>query len=393
MKPKRYGSGAATERTPGARKSGNGKPAKQGRFVTRDGSRPRAGSDRSEYLLLSVWDVREASWQPRRVFDQLEGLAATIEGGRDAEALGVLEPILVRRVPDGYEVIDGERRLRACRLIAERRSEREFLIPARVFEVSERVAMLMGQAANLERDTPKPFEIALGYQRIRAAMLEEARGDGATVRAVAGLGRHGRTQVAEYLRIADALTREVLAEAGLVGPAGEPEFDQIARLTQTDLLAVAREPSATGRAAQLRGRVARFTGATPAPSSIVALTETSPEERRTQISTLGGLNLRVREPVQMLDPTVARDLAARELVPALLAIVDRACRGSDQPGFMAQIAEGHAVLVVPTDVESLTLAQLGRLRSELDAIRNRVQRSARFRRGRKTAGHAAVSSS
>lgn len=122
----------------------------------------------------------------------------------------------MRLLEDGtYKVIDGERRLRACRLLAERSPSQDYHVPARIFEVSERAAQLMGQTANVERDEPKAYEVALGYQNIREALRAEVGDAAARARGLAGLGRHAKSQVADYVRIADVLTPDVLVAAGL----------------------------------------------------------------------------------------------------------------------------------------------------------------------------------
>ena len=68
--------------------------------------------DTGRILFLPAEEIRPNPSQPRRVFDQegLEELAASIR------ALGILQPLTVRRGPEGWELVAGERRLRAARL-------------------------------------------------------------------------------------------------------------------------------------------------------------------------------------------------------------------------------------------------------------------------------------
>ena len=68
--------------------------------------------DSGRILFLPADEIRPNPSQPRRVFDQegLEELAASIR------ALGILQPLTVRRGPGGWELVAGERRLRAARL-------------------------------------------------------------------------------------------------------------------------------------------------------------------------------------------------------------------------------------------------------------------------------------
>src|SRR5438552_1361061 len=65
---------------------------------------------RTVLTLVPLCDVRPNPDQPRKHFDaeKLAELSASIK------AYGLLQPIIVRRVPDGYELLAGERRFRAA---------------------------------------------------------------------------------------------------------------------------------------------------------------------------------------------------------------------------------------------------------------------------------------
>lgn len=94
--------------------------------------------------------------QPRRFFDtvSLEELTASIE------EFGVLQPISVRRVRGGYELVAGERRFRAA--------ENAGLdtIPAIILNVDEKKSALLALLENLQRDDLSFFEIAESYQSL-----------------------------------------------------------------------------------------------------------------------------------------------------------------------------------------------------------------------------------
>lgn len=104
-------------------------------------------------------DVRSISpnpYQPRRAFqeDEIRGLAQSIEEH------GLLQPILVRPYEGGYQVVAGERRLRALQMLKRKR--------ARVIirEVEDREMAQIALVENLQRKDLNFFEEAVGYQTL-----------------------------------------------------------------------------------------------------------------------------------------------------------------------------------------------------------------------------------
>ncbi|MCP4435094.1 MAG: ParB/RepB/Spo0J family partition protein [Actinomycetia bacterium] len=94
--------------------------------------------------------------QPRRNFeeDSLSDLSASMK------ELGVLQPLLVRQVEDGYELIAGERRLRAAR-----RAGFE-TVPVVVREAEGVASLEQALVENLHRQDLNPLEEAAAYQRL-----------------------------------------------------------------------------------------------------------------------------------------------------------------------------------------------------------------------------------
>ena len=142
-----------TEVTVGRRRLGRGLEALLG--PTREDAE-RDGS----LVELAVVDIRPNPFQPRQDVDPaaLEELKASI---RQA---GLLQPIVVRPMPDGggYELIAGERRLRACQALGWER------IPAVKREVDDRTALTLALIENLQRDDLSPVDEARGYERLLA---------------------------------------------------------------------------------------------------------------------------------------------------------------------------------------------------------------------------------
>lgn len=135
-------------------------------------------------LEIALTQLQSNPLQPRRRFDQaaLEELASTIR------AHGVLTPVVVRRSPEGYQVVAGERRVRAARLAGLTR------IPAVIKEVSNAQALEMALVENLQREDLNPVEAAEAYCRL----TEEF---GLTQEEVAERVGRDRSSVANALRL------------------------------------------------------------------------------------------------------------------------------------------------------------------------------------------------
>lgn len=106
---------------------------------------------------LPVADIGANPFQPRSRFDDegIQELALSIK------ATGVLQPILVRRLgDDGYQLVAGERRLRAARVAGLVR------IPALVRDVSENEMMELALVENIQREDLNPIDEAKAYQSL-----------------------------------------------------------------------------------------------------------------------------------------------------------------------------------------------------------------------------------
>lgn len=115
---------------------------------------PPAGTSLRE---IPVAQIRANPYQPRAAFDE-EALAALAESIGE---LGVLQPILVRQVADSsYELIAGERRLRASQLAG------LTSVPALVRPVGDEASLQQALVENLLREDLNPLEEAAGYQQL-----------------------------------------------------------------------------------------------------------------------------------------------------------------------------------------------------------------------------------
>lgn len=105
---------------------------------------------------LPIHNIFPNPSQPRKYFDSssLDELTASIE------EFGVLQPITVRKIRGGYEIIAGERRYRAAE------SAGLDTIPAIIRNVDEKKSALLALLENLQRDDLSFFEIAESYQSL-----------------------------------------------------------------------------------------------------------------------------------------------------------------------------------------------------------------------------------
>lgn len=154
--------------------------------------------------LVGVDEIRVSDQQVRRSFapDGLRDLADSIREH------GLLQPVLVRRLPDGYQLIAGERRWRAARLAGLAR------IPALVREAeAAEDRLLLGLIENLQREDLNPLEEAQGIQTLveRHGLTHEE--------VAARLGRN-RVSITQSLRLLTATPAVQSAAAGGLISAG-----------------------------------------------------------------------------------------------------------------------------------------------------------------------------
>src|SRR5881397_2422471 len=144
-----------TETIAGRRRLGRGLEALLG--PTREEAE-REGS----LVELAIADIRPNPYQPRRDVDPtaLDELKASILKA------GLLQPVVVRAAPRdrpaGYELIAGERRLRACQQLGWER------IPAVQRDADDRTLLTLALIENLQRDDLSPVDEARGYERLIA---------------------------------------------------------------------------------------------------------------------------------------------------------------------------------------------------------------------------------
>ena len=109
-----------------------------------------------EVFELNINDIMPNRFQPREIFDEqaLNELALSIKEH------GVIQPIIVRKIGDKYEIIAGERRYRASKLAG------KTTIPALVRDIDDKETAKIALLENLQRSDLTPIEEAKTYQTI-----------------------------------------------------------------------------------------------------------------------------------------------------------------------------------------------------------------------------------
>ena len=212
---------------------------------------PRPTQGEPGVLELPVERIRRNPHQPRERFDdeRLGELAASIA------VHGVLQPIVVRALADGeYELVAGERRLRASRLAGLAQ------IPAIVRDTTGGEQLELALIENLQRADLNPMEAAFAYRELTQRF-------GLTHEAVARQVGKSRVAISNALRLLDLApeTRQAISEGGI----SEGHGRALAAITipelQRAVLAVVLEQGLSVRQTEELVRRKRDTAPAPRP--------------------------------------------------------------------------------------------------------------------------------
>ena len=157
-------------------------------------------SPEQRVLQLPAGEIRPNPMQPRKTFEErdLEDLAASIRSH------GILQPLTVRRTAAGWELVAGERRLRAARLAG------LASVPCLETEVDSRASALLALVENLQRKDLHYLEEAAAI----AAFLQQTGMTQEAVAAQLGMSPSALANKLRLLRLSPAC-RALLVEHGL----------------------------------------------------------------------------------------------------------------------------------------------------------------------------------
>jgi ParB family transcriptional regulator, chromosome partitioning protein len=177
--------------------------------------------------------IRPSGRQPRRSFPEagIKELAASIR------EVGILQPLVVRSTDGGFELIAGERRLRAAKEAGLDR------VPVLIRQAGDNESMELALVENLQREDLNPLETAAAYQTLM-------EGFGLTKEQLAHRLGKSRAAVTNTLRLAQLpdRIRTLLADGkltegharALLGLETEEQMAQLAQRIQAEKLSVRR---------------------------------------------------------------------------------------------------------------------------------------------------------
>lgn len=113
-------------------------------------------ADEDRVLYIDINDIKPNKDQPRKTFNEekLKNLANSIKEN------GVIQPLIIRKAQNGYELVAGERRWRAAR-IAEIKK-----VPCIIRDFDEKQNMIVAIIENMQRENLDPIEEALGLNEM-----------------------------------------------------------------------------------------------------------------------------------------------------------------------------------------------------------------------------------
>lgn len=176
---------------------------------------------------INLSKIKPNTYQPRTQFssEELQQLADSIKNN------GVISPIILRRINDGYEIIAGERRYRASALAGLTQ------IPAIIREVTNQEALALALIENIQRADLSIIEEANGYNRL----VNEFHFKHADIAAIANKSRAHITNLLRLLNLSSNLQQMLISKQLTMGHARA-----LLPLNQEQQLAVANKVTEQG---------------------------------------------------------------------------------------------------------------------------------------------------
>lgn len=151
---------------------------------------------------LPLGEITPNPWQPRRVFQEAK-LSELAESIREA---GLMQPIVVRRVENGYQIIAGERRWRAHKMLGLN------AIKAMVTECSDADMAVLALVENISRDDLSDYEVAMSIRRSEKEFPSRKR-----MAEALGLSRSGFYQYLAFDTLPEFMKKDLDLHPRIIG--------------------------------------------------------------------------------------------------------------------------------------------------------------------------------
>lgn len=151
---------------------------------------------------LPVTGIVPNPWQPRRIFNEAK-LAELAESIRE---VGLMQPIVVRRVESAYQIVAGERRWRAHKILGAE------YIKTVVIDCSDQDMIVLALVENMDRDDLTDYEVAISLRRSEKEFPSRKR-----LAEAVGLSRTGLYQFLAFENLPDFIKKDLDLQPTLLG--------------------------------------------------------------------------------------------------------------------------------------------------------------------------------
>ncbi|SAK79412.1 parB-like partition protein [Caballeronia hypogeia] len=150
---------------------------------------------------LAVSEIVPNPWQPRRVFNEAK-LSELAESIRE---VGLMQPVVVRRFESGYQIVAGERRWRAHKLVGLNS------IKAVVIESSDQDMAVLALVENVSRDDLTDYEISLSIRQTEMEFPNRTR-----LAEALGMSRQGLYRFLSYGTLPEFMRKDLDLQPALI---------------------------------------------------------------------------------------------------------------------------------------------------------------------------------
>jgi len=175
---------------------------------------------------LPVGEIVPNPWQPRRMFNEAK-LSELAESIRE---VGLMQPIVVRRVESTYQIVAGERRWRAHKMLG------LDTIKTVVIECSDEDMIILALVENLDRDDLTDYEVAIAIRRSEKEFPSRTR-----LAEAVGLSRTGLYQFLAFDKLPGFIKDDLDLQPALLGSNAAEEIVSALKKHGSDAESAARE--------------------------------------------------------------------------------------------------------------------------------------------------------